>query len=484
VVAWQDGEHRVLRDGVVVVDDGEVTAVAATYEGRADRVIDARENVIAPGFVTAHAHVTDSPLTKSFIEDRGNKNFHMSGLYEFLAPLWSAMTPDMVRASARFSLLEMLQTGTTTVVDVGSVQADELVDLVGAVGIRAYVAPFYRSATWRVADSSRIEYDWLAPSEEEELFQAALDFAARHDGAYGGRVRTYLAPAQLDTCRPELLRRTLEVARERGLGVQIHAGQSVGEFQELVRRHGMTPVQLLAELGLLGEHLIVGHCIFVGGHSWLAYPDPVDLRLLAESGTAVAHCPWVFARRGIAMESVARYIDAGVRVCLGTDTFPQNMLSEMRVGATVAKIVEGNTEVATAADLFRAATVGGADALGRPDLGRIAPGSRADLVVFRTDTLSMTPLRDPIRNIVYNAERGDVDRVLVDGREILVDGRVPGLDEAELARAAQAQAEELWRAVRSSDGRPADAISPQSLPPYVHACTADHGRAHRTPSPN
>lgn len=461
IVVWQDGEHRVLRDGVVVVDGGEIVEVGARYEGRADREVDAGEQVIAPGFVTVHAHVTDSPLTKSFLEDRGSTNFHMSGLYEFLAPLWGHMTPDMVRAASRFSMLELLQTGTTTIVDVGSVLADELVDLIGEIGIRAYVAPFFKSAAWRVVDDRRLEYDWFDEAEEERLFRAAVEFAERHDGAHGGRVRTYLAPAQVDTCRPELLRRTLETARERNLLVQIHAGQSVPEFFELVRREGTTPVQYLAELGLLGEHLILGHCIFVGGHSWLAYPDPRDLQLLAESGTVVAHCPWVFARRGIALESFARYRDAGVRICLGTDTFPQNMLHEMRVGATVAKIVDGDTTATTAADLFRAATVGGADALGRPDLGRIAPGARADLVFFRTDTLSMSPLRDPIRNIVYNAERGDVDRVVVDGRDVLVGGRVAGLDEGELARTTQEQAELLWAAV------PADRISPQTYSPFI-----------------
>jgi 5-methylthioadenosine/S-adenosylhomocysteine deaminase len=464
IVVWEDGEHRVLQNGVVVVDGDEIVEVAAQYEGRADRQINLGESVIAPGFVTAHAHITDSPLTKSFIEDRGSKNFHMSGLYEFLAPLWTHMTPEMVRASARFSLLEMLQTGTTTVVDVGSALADEIVDLVGEVGIRAYLAPFYRSASWRVAEDRRLEYDWFDKAEEDRQFDAAVAFAERHDGSYDGRVRTYLAPAQVDTCRPELLARTMAVAHDRNLKVQIHAGQSVPEFFELVRRAGTTPVQYLAELGMLGDHLILGHCIFVGGHSWLAYPDPEDLRLLAESGTVVAHCPWVFARRGIALESFARYRAAGVRMCLGTDTFPQNMLHEMRVGATVAKLVDGDTTATTAADLYHAATVGGADALGRADLGRIAPGAQADIVVFRTDTLSMSPVRDPIRNIVYNAERGDVSRVVVAGRDVLVDGRVEGLDEQTLALETQRQAEALWAALAAGGGRTADEISPHTFP--------------------
>ena len=463
LIAYQDGEHRVVRDGMLVYEGSRIVEVARAFRGTLDREIDARDKIVAPGFVTAHAHITDSPPTKSFIEDRGNRVLWMSGLYEFLQPLWRRMTPDMIRASARFSLLEMLQTGTTTVMDVGTALADEVVDLIGEVGIRAYVAPFFRSATWRVVGGHRVEYDWVDAAEEDRQLTAAVTFADRHDGAYDGRVRTFMAPAQVDTCRPELLRRTQEIARARGAKIHLHAGQSVVEFHEMLRRSGKTPVGYLADLGLLGPDLILGHCIFTGGHSWLGYTDDEDLRLLAESGTTVAHCPWVFARRGIALESVARYADAGVRVCLGTDTFPQNMLFEMRVGASVGKLADRDTEVARAADMFAAATLGGARALGRDDLGRLAPGAKADFVAYRTDSLSMAPVRDPIRNLVYSAERGDVDRVVIDGRDVLVDGRVEGLDEPALARDVQHLAEELWQAL-GRDGEPsAEEISPSSL---------------------
>jgi len=171
------------------------------------------------------------------------------------------------------------------------------------------------------------------------------------------------------------------------------------------------------------------------------------------------------------MQSYPRYLKAGVNVALGTDTFPQDMLHEMRVAATLGKVADGDARVATARDVFTSATLGGARALGREDLGRIAPGARADLVLVRLDSLGMAPVRDPLRNLVYSATREDVETVLVDGRVVLEGGRVPGVDEARLARDVQAAAERLWAQTGARDwaGRGPDEISPPSCPAWRDA---------------
>jgi cytosine/adenosine deaminase-related metal-dependent hydrolase len=168
------------------------------------------------------------------------------------------------------------------------------------------------------------------------------------------------------------------------------------------------------------------------------------------------------------MHSYPRYRRAGVNVALGTDTFPQDMLHEMRVAAVLGKVVEGDPRVATARDVFESATLAGARALGRDDLGRIAPGARADLVLVNLRTLGMAPVRDPIKNLVFSATREDVATVMIDGRVIVSGGRVLGLDEAELARELQCAAERLWKRVPERDwaGRTVDRISPPSLPAW------------------
>src|SRR5690242_19450876 len=204
----------------------------------------------------------------------------------------------------------------------------------------------------------------------------------------------------------------------------------------MVARHGKTPVAWMRELGVLGPNTILGHAIIVGGSSWTNYPAG-DVAIMADSGCSVAHAVWVFARRGVLMESFARYRAAGINMSLGTDTNPQSMIEAMRWAAVCSKIVERNTQATTAADVFDAATLGGARALGREDLGRIAPGAAADLVLWKATSWTMTPLRDPVKNIVYNATAEDVDRVYVGGRLVVDGGRVLTVDERAILAALQ-----------------------------------------------
>jgi cytosine/adenosine deaminase-related metal-dependent hydrolase len=231
----------------------------------------------------------------------------------------------------------------------------------------------------------------------------------------------------------------------------------------MLARHGKTPIAWLDELGVLGPRTLLGHAIIVGGSSWTNYP-PGDVQRMAESGCAVAHAVWVFARRGILMESFALYKTAGITMALGTDTNPQSVIEAMRWTAVASKIVERGTHATSAADVFDAATLGGAAALGRDDLGRIAPGAMADLVLWKAVSWGMTPLRDPVKNLVYNATSEDVDRVWVAGRRVVDGGRVLAADERAILEALQAAGERMWPRMKSFDwaGRDADGLSPQT----------------------
>jgi cytosine/adenosine deaminase-related metal-dependent hydrolase len=164
------------------------------------------------------------------------------------------------------------------------------------------------------------------------------------------------------------------------------------------------------------------------------------------------------------MESFARYRAAGVNMSLGTDTNPQSVIEAMRWAAVCSKMMERNTEATTAAHAFDAATLGGARALGRDDLGRIARGAKADLVLWKATSWRMTPLRDPIKNLVYNAADEDVDRVYVDGRMVVDGGRVLAADERAILRALQAAGDRMWPRMAKGDwaGRSADQLSPQT----------------------
>jgi len=462
IVAYQGGEHRILENGCIVIEGNTIIAVGRAFTGPVDHVIDARDAIITPGFINTHTHLSESPLDKSFVEDRGSRQFSMSGLAEMLPARGAAIDEVARHAAIDYSMAELIRTGTTTVMEIGG-HGDYTAAAVTRAGLRAYIANGYRSGRWLTRDGKRMEYEW-----DEEAgkvgFRWAVAFIERVDGQANGRIRGFLSPAQVDTCTEELLRLSREASDRLRVPLALHVSQSVFEFDAMVQRHGITPVEWLAAIGFLSEWNILGHAIFVAGNSWVQYGGD-DLALLAAHGASVAHNVWVFARRGIAMESFPHYIEAGVNMCLGTDTAPQSMIEALRWTAVIGKIMARDTQKATAADVFDAATLHAAKMLHRDDLGRIAPGAKADLLFWRTDSLFITPVRDPIKNIVYSATAEDLRSVMIDGAWVMRDGAVLHVDERAVTAGLQRAGERMWDRVGPGDWahRTAEELAPPTF---------------------
>jgi len=455
VIAFDGRGHRLLRDGIVIVDGDRIVSVgprSAAPVGADLETIDARDSILTPGLISTHAHI-------------GNPQFFYSGLFELLPVRGAAQDEEATRACVDFSMAELLRGGVTTVMEIGGA-SEYVVARAADFGLRVYVGLAFRSGRWLTRDGRRVEWEWDEEQGRQGLARA-IELHKRHDGAHGDLVRCFFSPAQVDTCTPDLLQASKRAADERQRPWQLHTSQSVVEFNEMLGRHGKTPVAWLRDLGVLGPSAILGHAIVIGGSSWTNYPAG-DVAVMADAGCSVAHAVWVFARRGVVMESFAGYRRAGVNMSLGTDTNPQSVIEAMRWAAVVSKIVERNTEATTAAHVFDAATLGGARALGRDDLGRIAPGAKADLVLWKGASWGMTPLRDPVKNIVYNATAEDVDRVWVNGRLVVDGGRVRAADERAIFAALQAGGERMWPRMGPFDwaGRDADALSPQTYPSW------------------
>lgn len=165
------------------------------------------------------------------------------------------------------------------------------------------------------------------------------------------------------------------------------------------------------------------------------------------------------------MESFPHYQAAGVNMTLGTDTAPQSMIEAMRLGAILGKVTARDTNLATAGDMFNAATINAATYLQRPDLGRLAPGAKADIVFWSLESLFMTPVRDVIKNIVYSATPADITRVMVNGDFVVEHGRVKNADEVSVTRELQRHAETMWAGIKDHDwaGRTDDEMSPMTF---------------------
>lgn len=464
VIGWNQakGRHEYLRDGDVVFSDDRISFVGRDYGGPADREISGRGRMVMPGFVNIHSHPASEPFNRGLMEERGSPRLGMSSLYEFM--LLVRPDEDARRAAALFAVSELLKSGVTTFTDYSATRSGWIEDLAGS-GIRACLAPSYRSARWFTRNGHRVEYEWNEAAGREAMTEAlsVIDAAARHQS---GRLFGMLAPAQVDTCTEELLRASVEAAKARNAPLQIHASQSVVEFREMTARHGKTPLEWLDEIGVLYDGAIIAHCIFVDEHSWIRWPLKGDLERMARSGASVAHCPNIFARRGILLQDFGKYRRLGINIGLGTDTFPHNFIDEMRWATVLCKVAAESVEATSLAEVFHAATVGGARALLRSDLGRLATGCKADLSLVDLTHPSLQPVRDPLKSLVFSGLDRPVREVFVDGRQVVAEGEVKTIDVRAVTEAmSRGQRSALTRVSEADFARRAlDELFPMTLP--------------------
>jgi len=260
------------------------------------------------------------------------------------------------------------------------------------------------------------------------------------------------------------------LADEMKLPMATHAAYNILEFHDIVREHRMTPIEVLDSLGMLRPTLNIGHGNFIADNPKLNYPGARDLKLMGAAGVSISHCAINIVRRARALDSWKKYTEAGVNIALGTDTYPRDLILNMRTASYHGKVMSSDYKAATAADVFCAATLGGARSLGRDDLGRLAVGARADMLIVDLtggDTLRMGPIRDPVKTLVECGVGNDVDTAIVAGRVRMQGGKIPGIDFAALRARAQANGEKIWAGWQQSDplGRTALQASPWSFCP-------------------
>ena len=372
--------------------------------------------------------------------------------------------------NARFTVAELLRNGITTFVEFGSQRRvqEALLQQIKELGARAYLGPGFDSGRW-VADQDGKLVRVLEEARGQREFELALDFIDQNNGACGDLVRGILVPREVETCTVDLMRATAEVAKERKLPVAIHAAYNIHEVFDIIREHQMTSIELLEHVGLMSDTLNIGHGNLTADNPLASYSGGHDLEIMGSHRCSISHCPVNVARRGRFLDSWQSYKRAGVNIALGTDTYPRDMVLQMRNASYFGKVASRNLKAATAADVFEAATLSGAQSLGRTDIGRLVAGARADIVIIDLtgrDSLRYGPVRDPIKSLVDCGIGDDVDTVIVDGAVRMEGGRIPGVDFGALRRQAQEAGDRIWNGWANWDslGRTADQMSPISFP--------------------
>lgn len=465
VVADGPDRHAYRRGIDVRLANGSVSEIAdeGKLAPRADDVtIDGRGMLLLPGLVDIHSHPSTEPSYRGIREDHGVPQQWMTGLIERNQAF--ILDPEGKRAAQVMAYAEMLGCGVTTVCDL-SAPFDGWPDAMRASGLRVYAAAGYASAKWGMSAPQTCTWKWDIENGKKG-FERAKKLLDEIEKDPRGRLKGIVYPLQIDTVTEELFRESMAYAEETKRPFASHLAQTVIEVYEMIQRHGVTPVQWAADIGILKPNATYGHCIFLDEHPQVNWHTKRDMALLAEYGANVAHCPSPFARYGAALNYFNRYRQVGVNVALGTDVAPHNLVEEMRVAIIAGRVVSRDIRAIDTGSAFHAATIAGAKALGRTDIGRIAKGAKADLVLVDLSHPLMQPPRDPLRSFIYHAADRAVRMVLIDGEVVAKEGKALGLDTATAAGTlAEAQARMIRDAAKHDyRGRHGDEVSPLSLP--------------------
>jgi cytosine/adenosine deaminase-related metal-dependent hydrolase len=439
-IVTMDGTRRILHGGGVVVSDSVVEAVLPDNDvnatpTRVDEIVDASSLTLIPGFVQTHIHLCQT-LFRGLADDLEL----MDWLRRKMFPLEAAHTASSIRASAVLGLAELVRSGTTTIMDMGSVHhEEEIVRAIDEIGFRAFVG------------KSLIDVNTMYPPLRESTDDALADAARQCEqwhGAADGRIRYAVAPRFALSCTDTLLRGAHEISRSfPGALFHTHAAENRREMQAIRARCRMENVQFFESLGILGETTCLAHCVWVSDR---------EVTLMADRRVKVLHCPSSNLKLGSGVARIPQFLKRGISVSLGADGAPcNNTLSpfqEMRLAALLQKSSYGPSAM-DARTVFEMATRGGADALGLLDeTGSIEVGKKADLVLLDL-ARPWNPLitgheRDLYSAVVYTASPENVDSVMVNGRWLYRKGMFTGIDEEAVVRAATGELRSLLARVR------------------------------------
>lgn len=399
-----DDRRRIIKEGSIVIRDGQITHVGKADELRrvpADRVLDGRGKVVTPGFLNGHMHVSYAHSVRGvFPDDVSHRLRHVFAMQ-------SVMTEEEEYLTTLLGVAEMLRTGTTTFVDPGTTKYPEAC-------LAAYEAAGCRVIIGEQVQDLENELNLPVHDTTEALERVEASITGL-DGRLAGRVRAWAMPFSLDSCTPELLIGAKRIADRHGVALTLHHRGGAD-------RPGTTPTERLAELGILGSNVVLSHCMNLAGR---------EIEIIAASGATVVMCPGTVMKGGGNTAEGGRLpelLDAGVPVSLGTDSVNSSNFSDMvrgmHLAATVYKDVRADTSLVPAETALELATRRGAAALQVGDsLGAIEVGRRGDLVLFDTRRTEWRALINPVRNLVYSCTGDSVDVVIVEGRVVVEAGR-------------------------------------------------------------
>jgi 5-methylthioadenosine/S-adenosylhomocysteine deaminase len=400
----------------ILIADGSIQLIGdPPPDFHPDEIIEAVDHVAMPGFFNAHTHAAMT-FERGWADDLPFDRW----LNERIWVAESALTQEDVRWGAYLAAAEMIRSGTVGFAD-HYFYMDKVAQVVQEAGLRATLA-------WCVFGMGQ-------GTEVGKGLSETVDFVQRWQGAANGRIRTVLGPHSPYACPADFLVTVARKSAELNVGLHLHVAEFRDQLEASQAKHGQTPVQYLAGLGVLDRPTIAAHCIWI---------TEQDIDTLASKGTHVVQCPNTHMKLGMGVTPVPELLTKGVNVALGTDGPASNndldMLEETRLATLLQKSHHLSPTILPAETALRLATQGGAKAIGFPQSGVIAEGRPADLILFDLHKPHLRPRHSLLSNIVYAAKSPDISHVIVDGTMLLKDGKLTTLDEERILYEAERRA--------------------------------------------
>lgn len=429
--------REVLANTDVLVQDGRIARIGRNLKVRGTRrVLDVRGQVVLPGFIHGHLHAC-----QTLFRNRADGLELLDWLRERIWPFEAAHDAQSMRASADLTFSELIRSGATAALDMGTAHHYD------AVFESARDCGFRLTGGKAMMDAGEGLPSGLRETTEASLAESVA-LLERWHGQEGGRLRYAFAPRFVPSCSERLLREVARLAKERGVRIHTHASENATECEVVRQQTGKDNIVHFHEIGLTGPHVTLAHCV------WLT---DAEQRILRETGTVVCHCPSSNLKLASGIAQVPELMDAGVHVCLGADGAPCNnnldMFMEMRLAALLHKPRVGPRAMPPLR-VLEMATLEGARALGlENEVGSLEEGKRADITVVDLRGVHASPSapEDVLGPLVHAGHATDVVHVLIDGKPVLKDRQLLTLDEPAVVASARKHANRVAaRAVHPS----------------------------------
>ncbi|MBW7920875.1 MAG: 8-oxoguanine deaminase [Rubellimicrobium sp.] len=417
----------------ILIRDGVIAAIGANLAPGGAEIVHCADLVVTPGLVNTHHHLYQT-LTRAV---PGGQDALLFGWLKTLYPVWARYTPDDTRISAMAGLAELALSGCTTSSDhlylfPNGSRLDDTIEAARAVGLRFHPT---RGAMSIGESKGGLPPDSLVEDEAAILNDCIRVIDAFHDPAPGAMVRVGVAPCSPFSVSRELMRDAAILARDKGVRLHTHLAENDEDVRYSLATFGCRPGQYAEDLGWTGDDVWHAHCVRL---------DADEIALFARTHTGAAHCPCSNCRLGSGIAPVRAMLDAGMRVGLGVDGSASNdagnLVAEARMAMLLQRVDRGADAMSARAAL-RLATRGGAQVLGRDDIGQVAVGKRADLALWDVSGIESAGSWD--RAALLLAGPRQVRHLFVEGRQVVRDGQLVTVDLAAVAAAQHKAAARL-----------------------------------------